>query len=98
MGASGHPGDVEGSASMGDFVDDVVCVLRHAEVVGKPVCIGFVSVPPRIDLMLRDYVILVTIGVALSAGRLDAVTPTSSRESPPLLFPQVLVISKTYNQ
>lgn len=40
MGASGHPGDVESSSSMGDFVDDLVCVLKHAEVVGKVVCIG----------------------------------------------------------
>ncbi|KAF9653905.1 alpha/beta-hydrolase [Thelephora ganbajun] len=40
MGASGHPGDVEGSSSTGDFVDDLVCVLKHAEVAGKSVCIG----------------------------------------------------------
>lgn len=48
MGASSHPGDVEGSASMGDFVDDLLCVLKDAEVAGKPVCIGFVPVFPQI--------------------------------------------------
>jgi len=40
MGSSGHPGDVEGSASMGDFVDDLVCTLTRAEVAGKSICIG----------------------------------------------------------
>ena len=48
MGASGHPGDVEGSSSLGDFVGDLVCALTHAGVAGKPICIGFVTVLPRI--------------------------------------------------
>lgn len=43
MGTSGHPGDVESSASMGDFVDDLACVLKHAGVAGKSICIGFVD-------------------------------------------------------
>ena len=48
MGASGHPGDVESSASMGDFVDDLACVLEHANVAGKSICIGFVNLFPRV--------------------------------------------------
>lgn len=50
MGASGHPGDVESSASMVDFVDDLVCVLGHAKVAGKPICIGSVNLAPRVCL------------------------------------------------
>lgn len=108
MGASGHPGDVEGSASMGDFVDDLACVLKHGKVTGKPVCIGLVPAFPQIGLtqagsqpqvqrtgvsldilsrMLTHDVVLVTIGVALSAGRLVVVASTSSRVSSPWPFP-----------
>lgn len=50
MGASGHPGDAESSATMGDFVDDLVCVLKHAKVAGKPTCIGFVPLFPQTGL------------------------------------------------
>lgn len=50
MGTSGHPGDVEGSASMGDFVDDLTCVLKHGEVTGKPICIGLVPAFPEFGL------------------------------------------------
>lgn len=49
MGASGHPGDVESSASMDDFVSDLVCVLKHAKVAGKSICIGFVNLFLRVS-------------------------------------------------
>ncbi|KAG8792500.1 hypothetical protein FRC17_008590, partial [Serendipita sp. 399] len=39
FGDSTHPGDVQASGSYGDFVGDLVCVLRHAGV-AKAVCIG----------------------------------------------------------
>lgn len=89
MGASGHPGDAEGSASVGDFVDDLVCTLTHAKVAGKPVCIGCVPVPPGSAPrgILMHCAVLVTIGVVPSAGRQDVVAPTFSRVSSPSLFP-----------
>jgi len=31
---------------MGDFVDDLVCVLKHAKVARKSICIGFANTFP----------------------------------------------------
>jgi len=66
---------------MGDFVDDLVCILKHAKVVGKLVCIGFVPLSPRAGSPRTPmhWAVLDTTGVALSAGRPDALVPTSSR-------------------
>lgn len=89
MGTSGHPGDVESSATIGDFVDDLVCVFKHAKVVGKLVCIGFVPLFLRVGSPMTPmhWAVLDTTGVALSAGRLDAPVPTSSRVLSLSLFP-----------
>ena len=32
---------------MGDFVDDLACVLKHAKVAGKPVCVGLAYRSPQ---------------------------------------------------
>jgi len=74
---------------MGDFVDDLVCVLEHAKVVGKLFCIGFVPPFPRpgSPRMPMHWAVPDTTGVALSAGRLDALVPTSSRALSLSLFP-----------
>lgn len=50
MGASGHPGDAQSSSTMGEFVDDLACVLKHAKVAGKSVCIGSVYLFSQVDL------------------------------------------------
>ena len=42
---------------MGDFVDDLACVLKHAKVAGKPICIGFVNLPPPVGFR-RDADVL----------------------------------------
>lgn len=41
FGGSTHPGDVESSGTMGDFVGDLACILEDRKV-SKAVCIGYV--------------------------------------------------------
>ncbi|EJD44007.1 alpha/beta-hydrolase [Auricularia subglabra TFB-10046 SS5] len=40
FGRSTHPGDEQSSGQMRDLADDLVCVLKHAGVAGKAVCVG----------------------------------------------------------
>ncbi|KIJ53653.1 hypothetical protein M422DRAFT_25478 [Sphaerobolus stellatus SS14] len=40
FGSSSHPGDVESSGTMADIVSDLVCILKHAGVDHKVVCVG----------------------------------------------------------
>lgn len=40
FGSSTHPGDEQSSGQMRDLADDLVCVLKHAGVKGKAVCVG----------------------------------------------------------
>lgn len=100
MGLSGHPGDVEGSSSLGDLVGDLVCVLTHAGVTGKPICIGFVPVFPRSAPhgILTCCVVLVTIGAVLSVGRRGVVAPISFRVSFPSSFLWVIAFYETHRQ
>lgn len=41
FGGSSHPGDVESSGTMGDFVGDLACILEDRKV-SKAVCVGYV--------------------------------------------------------
>ncbi|KAF8515770.1 Alpha/Beta hydrolase protein [Hysterangium stoloniferum] len=40
FGGSTHPGDVQSSGTMADMVSDLTCVLEHASVQHKVVCVG----------------------------------------------------------
>lgn len=44
FGESGHPGDVQNSATFGDMAGDVYCVLEQAGVVGDVICLGSVAI------------------------------------------------------
>ena len=74
---------------MGDLVDDLACVLKHAQVPGKSVCIGSVPRFPQVTslVMLIHRAVPDTIGVALSAGRLDVLVLMSFRVSSLSPFP-----------
>ena len=83
---------------MGDFVDDLACVLKHAKIAGKPVCVGLVRRFPWVGLCLdtlTHLAVLDTTGAVLSAGRLDVLAPTFSRVLSPSLLLYVVVFPES---
>ncbi|KAF8488684.1 Alpha/Beta hydrolase protein [Gautieria morchelliformis] len=92
FGASTHPGDVQSSGTMSDMVSDMACVLQHANVQHKVVCVGHDwgsqicyeaarMRPDLVEAVSGTLPYISSAGPFLSADQLSALVPALSYQA-----------------